>query len=632
MFGCCNFCLLLAGLYLAGCTLPVCAQAQGQTGDSILKQRYEAAQKFQEAHDLERAAEQYRIFLADALGEVAIGYAQAGQYQKAEDDFDEALKLVPQFPLIELEYARTALRAGEAEHASNLAQNLLRNYPANAKVQTEAHALLGRAYLKMGRSADARVQMEAAVRLDATFANGYDLAVCDLNLGDGEGARKVFTEMLRAFGDTPGIHMDFGQAYSNSDFQADAVEEFKKAIAEDGHLPGAHYSLAVAYLATAGNARLGDAEAELRKEIANNPKNAEAYAALGHLLATHGETAAEKSEAAADLRHATELDATDPDAFLYLGQLYADEKQTAAAKDALRRSIALTKDVSRNGFQVQKAHYLLGRLLLESGDKVEGAQELAASQESQKQNLSRDQSRLSEYLGEKRSAGPASDLARPQPRASGEPPADARAGVAVAAFEKEITPAVADSYNNLGAIAGSEHNYAVALTYFGRAAEWQPALPGLDFNWGRAAFAAGDYGQAIAPLSRYLKLHPEEEGARRVLGLAQFLTNDYAAARATLEPLAAKPDEAPQVRFAYADSLLKTGDWAGAVARLEALYQGPTVPAEVRAALAEGYGGLARQQMARGETKEAVVNFNKALRLDPQNAGLRASLAEASRK
>ncbi len=60
-------------------------------------------------------------------------------------------------------------------------------------------------------------------------------------------------------------------------------------------------------------------------------------------------------------------------------------------------------------------------------------------------------------------------------------------------LEKNFAPPIADSYNNLGAIAGSKSDYRSALQYFEQAAEWNPALPGLDINWGRAAFAAGAF-------------------------------------------------------------------------------------------------------------------------------------------
>ena len=566
--------------------------AQGQStpksaGDSVLQKRYETAQRFQAQNNLDQAAEQYRIFLADALGEAAIGHAQADNFDRAQDEFDEALKLVPDFPLMQLEYARTALAAGRAEHASILLRGLIQNYPANQKIQTEAHSLLGRAFLKLDKNAEAKAQFEAAVRLDPTFENGYELAVCDLNLGDAESARKVFAEMLTSFGDTPGIHMDFGQAFNNSDFQADAVAEFHKAIAQNTKLPGVHYALAVALLATAGNSKLAEAEAELRAEITNNPKDATAYAALGHLLATHSQSPADTIEAEANLKHATQLDPASPDAFLYLGQFYAEQKRIPEAEAALRQSIALTADVSRNAFQVQKAHYLLGRLLMQSGDKAGADQQIAASQALLQQNLTRDQSRLSDYLQEKKSGGMATDLAPPIQTEAAHKPAEHKSATAVEAFEKQITPAVADSYNNLGAIAASQQKYPAALTYFARAAEWQPSLPGLDFNWGRAAFEAGAYSQAIAPLTRYLKAHPSEDGARRVLGLSEFLTRDYTTARATLAPLANNPAEAPQLQFAYADSLLKSGDPADALPRLEALNKAtPTLP-EVAAALTE---------------------------------------------
>ncbi|QMV17963.1 tetratricopeptide repeat protein [Granulicella sp. 5B5] len=623
-----------AALLLAVCSIPP-LQAQlaaSSSSESILQKRYEAAQKFQSLNELDQAAQQYRIFLADTLGEVAIGRAQAGQYDKAQYDFDEALKLVPDFPMMQLEYARAALRAGHFEHTELLTKALLQNYPGNPKIQVQAHALLGHALLKMDKDAEAKQQFEAAVDLDPTFDNGYDLAVADLNLGDVDGARKIFAEMLSSFGDTPAIHMYFGQAYGNSDFQSDAIAEFQKAIAKDPRLPGAHYSLAVADLATAGDSKLAEAEAALREEIPISPEDAASYAALGHLLATRGQDAADQAQAEAYLKRATGLDPINPDAFLYLGQLYADEKRLPEAEAALRQSIALTHDVSRNAFQVQKAHYLLGRLLLQTGDKPASDREFAESQLLLKQNLSRDQNRLADYLQDNKRSGMASDFSQPMPPTHEEQRNETKSAAAVEAFERRITPAVADSYNNLGAIAGSQQNYAAALLYFQRVAEWEPTLPGLDYNWGRAAFEAGAYDQAIAPLTRYLQEHPQEDGARRVLGLSQFVIKDYNAARLTLQPLAVNPAEASKVQFAYADSLLKTGDASAAIPLLETLEKKDPVLPEVRPALGEAYATLARAQLAQGNSRDAIENLKNAIRVDPENAALRQSLQQASSK
>ena len=98
--------------------------------------------------------------------------------------------------------------------------------------------------MKLGKNSEAKTEIERAVALDPSFENGYELAVADLDLGDGEGASKVFSEMLMSFGDTARIHMLFGQAYLGSDFQSKAVDEFKKSIAKNDRLPGAHYLLA----------------------------------------------------------------------------------------------------------------------------------------------------------------------------------------------------------------------------------------------------------------------------------------------------------------------------------------------------------------------------------------------------
>ena len=264
--------------------------------------------------------------------------------------------------------------------------------------------------------------------------------------------------------------MYYGRAYANSDFQTDAITEFQRAIAIDGHLPGAHYSLAAVYLATSGNEKLTQAMNELQTEIRLFPKNATAYAALGHLEADRRNLV----EADKDLGRAAALNKSNPDTFLYLGQLYAELNKTPEAEAALRTSIRLTTDPSRNHYQVQKAHYLLGRLLMQSGDTAEGKTELDAAQALSKANLSRDRDRLSDYLDENPGMGSQSNPqadSQSRMQASGvveksAPDVDPEAQKQVNDFRKQIAPAIADSFNNLGAIAAGEKNLRAALGYF----------------------------------------------------------------------------------------------------------------------------------------------------------------------
>ncbi len=641
---------------LLATALPLLAQTPSTPpAASVLQRRYDAAQNFQAAHDLDHAAQQYQIFIADALGELAAGRARAGQYDLAANHFDTALALVPDFPAMQMEYAHVALDSGDYDHARLLASTVIRNYPTNSKLQADAHAVLGRVLLKTNDDEDARRQFESAVAFDPTFQNGYELAVADLDLGDGTGAKKIFSEMLTSFGDTAAIHMYFGQAYGHSDFQDDAVAEFKKAIAKDDKLPGVHYSLAAAYLSTAGNSKLAEAEQELRKEIAISPRYAVAYAALGHLLAQQHHDPATQLEAENDLKRATELDPTDPDGFFYLGQFYADSHQLPQAEAALRQSITLTKDVSRNAYQVQKAHYLLGRLLMQSGSVDEGKQEIATSQSLLQQNLQHARSQLSDYLQTSTAAHDANAQSLPMPMTVDDRPTDPEAARQTDALEKQLAPAIADSYNNLGAIAGSKGNYRVALQYFDQAAEWNPTLPGLDINWGRAAYSAGAFAQAIGPLSHYLQTHPDDETIRTELGLSQFSTQHYAAALQTLEPLEGKGSEAPQLQFAYAESLVQTGDTHNGILKLQvlenaspnvaalhralggayAIEKSPTAKEEFETAIRlapsdpEAYILLARLQLSQGEVRAAVTNLEAASKLQPQDAALQNELAAA---
>jgi tetratricopeptide (TPR) repeat protein len=593
------------------------AALYAQTGDhrdaggGSLQQHYNNALQLQQTGKLNEAAAQYRAFLADALGELAIGYSQMRDYAQAAPLFDEALTLEPESPSLLLDYARTALTLGDPAHAKTLATELIRKYPGDREKLAQAHQVLGRTLLKLNRDQEARKELEAAVTLDPTFPNGYDLAVACLDLADEKCAVQIFDEMEKSFGDTPEIHMAFGRAYGDSDFQPRAVTEFRRAIEENPRLPGAHYLLAAVLLATGDDeTHVGAAEAELKKELVISPRDSMAYAALGQIAATHHNY----PEAETYLKKAISLGSRNPDAYLYLGQVYFATNRSAEAETVLRRCIELSTDVSRNRYQVQKAHFLLGRILMQKGQQDEAHAEMTISRELANKTLAQDKSKLTGLMDTSGSE----DIQAP---AAGTPTASSSTGAVsdpstlqrVESIKEQIRLPVADSYNNLGAIAATNNDYSHAIKYFERSAAWNPALEGLDYNWGRAAFAGSQFTDAIMPLSRYLKLHPDDVGARSVLAISQFMAGNYQDCIEALEPSIGKTALVPQAEYVYAESLVKTGQITQGVERLAALEKlHPEIP-DVHRALGEAFS----QQ---GEKQRSLDELRTAIQLSPRDA------------
>ncbi|WP_158750781.1 tetratricopeptide repeat protein [Acidobacterium sp. S8] len=589
-----------AMLLLALCSVAISVAQNG--ANSVLQQHYDAAQKFQSSGDLVQAARQYRIFIADALDELGIERARLGEYEKAAPLFDEALRLAPNSPALEIEYARAAFAHGDFSRAATLAQLVIHDYPANTNATAKAHLILGRVLSKSNKGNEARQEFESAVALEPDFESGYALAIACLNMQDKPCAAKVFSEMQTAFGDTALIHRQFGLAYGNSDFQQDAINELQKSIALDGHLPGTHYALAAVYLSSSEGAKIAEAEEELHKELAVSPNDSLTYAALGHLEQGQHKYA----EAERDLKRAIELNGENPDAYFYLGQLLFDTGRPAEAETALRHSIATTRDVSHNRYQVQKAHYLLGRILMQSGHADEAHKEMEASAALTKQSLTLDRDRLADYLADASAnrSGDADSIGEKKSTPGTQNAAVSESSQQIDAFEKRLSPALADSYNNLGAIAASGKDFTSALTYFHRAAEWKPSLEGLDVNWGRAALSAGQFQDAVLPLSRALHAAPADTNVRSMLGISQYMVGDYAATLQTLQPMEAQINTIPQLDFIYAAAMVKAGNLNNGVDRLVALEKADPSIADVHRELAAAYEKAARPADAAREKQQ----------------------------
>src|ERR1700722_12113950 len=604
-------------------------QTDTQTSGLALQNLYAAAQRSQRNGNLGEAAGDYRTFLSEALREVANSHAQISDYGRASALFDEALTLNPDSLSLRKDYAGAALEADDLKRAETLARGLLNDYPNAPKDLAQVHQILGRALHLMNQDQEARKELEAAAALDPNFQNEYDLALVCLDLDDDKCAVQIFDGIEASVGDSPALHMMFGRAYGNSDFTPRAVTEFKKVIEEDPHYPNAHYCVAAALLAAGEDEKtLAEAEEELKEELAISSNDFLTYAALGKIEASYHRY----PEADTYLKRAIVLNPKNPDAFVYQGQMNFDTNRLAEAEADLRMAIKLTTDPSRNHYQIQKAHFLLGRILMQQHHEDEAHAEMKIAQALTENSLSKDRNNLSGML-DTRTAGdaPAGDgPADAHLDAAAMSPAAAHTADPVAAakqrtFEKGLTPAIADSYNNLGAINASEQNYADALKYFEQAKAWSPLMEGLDYNIGRAAFTAAKFSDAIPPLSRYLRSHPEDSGIRGALAMSEFMTQNYRGCIDELKGAGEGVTSIPQMQYIYAESLVKTGEVSIGKERLEGLEKAHPEIAEVHRALGEVWE-------LQGDCRKAIAELNEANQLNATDAETHFQLDKAELK
>lgn len=643
--------IVFLALWIAAWATSQSAPSEGPTLGSL----YDAAEQSQKAGNLDQAYGRYEEFLAAALAELANSRAQIGDYAKASELFDEALKLAPDSPALARDYATTALNADDLKRAETESRALVADRLNDAKDMAQAHQILGRVLHRMNRDQEAKKELETAVALDPSFVNEYDLGVVCLDLDDETCAVHAFDGIEASAEDSPALHMQIGLAYGNSDFTPRAVAEFKKAIAEDPRYPEAHYCVAAALLAAGEDEKtLQEAESELKEELAISPNDPLTLAALGKIEASYHRYA----DAERHLKRAVVLNPKNPDAFLYLGQMYFDTNRTGEAETDLRKAIQLTADNSRNHYQIQKAHFLLGRILMQQHREGEAHAEMQIAHAFTDKALIKDRNKLGGMLPDpakgSSSSGAADDSATAAPAAP--KPAGSPAVSKQRAFEKQLTPAIADSYNNLGAITASKEKYSDALNYFERAAAWDPSFEGLDYNIGHAAFMASAFSEAIAPLSRYLLLHPGDSGIRGALAMSQFMTHHYGACIDALKGAAESVKSIPQMQYIYAESLVRAGQVASGRERLEALESAHPEIAEVHRSLGEvaelrgdwasatnelskanllnaddpeTHYDLGKADLESGNTGEAVLELEKAVRLMPDDASFHEELANA---
>jgi tetratricopeptide (TPR) repeat protein len=560
-----------------------------------LQEHYDAARTFQISGDQVQAAAEYKTFLGEALRQIADSNISAEKFEDASKLFAEALTLAPENTDAKLDYAALCLEEGKPKEAQALAERAIQLAPGDARSQY----MLGASLFQQQDYAGAKQHLEKAVVTDPKFEIGYLLGITYIKLQDLNRATILFNEMTVGLGDTPQIHVLFGRAYREGDYLDQAISELHKALAKDSRIKVAHYLSAMAYLERDGDSGFGEAVPELDAELEVNPDDARTHYMLGYIaLKRHDASQAEK-----ELSRAAELDPENPDPLISLGQVYSDAGRLSEAEKNFRRAIAVTKDPSRNGYQVNRAHYALGRILLQTGREDEGKKELQISADL------RDKPHP-----ERRGMGgladaPTLDDTKSNPAAPKPDLSPARLKGSQALVD-ELKPAIADSYNNLGVIAAGNKDYIAAMGYFEKAGLWNPSLETLARNLGMAAFYANHFDRAVGPLGSHVEQHPDDVRARSALGLSLFGMQNYKKVIETLQPIETVVDADPGLSYAYAVSQVKTGAYTEGIGRLRTVEKANPNSPDIHTLIGEAF-------VDQGEYAEALEEYRRALAINP---------------
>lgn len=565
-----------------------------QTGDQPGNpfDHYGAATTLLNKGEEERAAAEFRTFLIEVLHRLASRAAETGHFDKASPWFEEALSLAPKDVDLRMDYSRALFAVTRFLQARQLAEDAVRLEPDNPQTRL----LLGQVLYQLRDQAGARTQLETAFAKNPDFATGYLLGKTDLLLHDDKAARALFESMLRQWGHTAFNHIFIGRAYSQCGYSKEAADEFRKVFAIDPRARAAHYQLGLSYLRDDEAAGYDNAVPEFRAELALNPDDFPSRYMLGYIAAKQGKW----EEAEKELLRATTLNPKDLQALLALAETYIAIHRPQDAESTLRRVVALAG--ARTDQEIARAHYLLGRLLLgQPGHADEAKREFALVAEMQKVSGT-------VLTADARAVGAGSvlrqeSLVEAQPETHPEKreaaPQQPQGGEAVDQFRS----AVADAYNNLGAIAGDGHDFASAAAYFRRARQWDTSLPGLDHNLGMALFYTAQYREAAPLLRSYMANNPADAGGRAALAFSLFNIEDFSGVVETVRPIQDGLGKTPKLAFVYSASLARTGAEAEGIDRLQLLEAANPSSADIHHELALAYQRTGRSEDAEREMK-----------------------------
>jgi tetratricopeptide (TPR) repeat protein len=337
--------------------------------------------------------------------------------------------------------------------------------------------------------------------------------------------------------DSPGVHLNLGQALREQRDLEGATAAFQKAISLKSDYAMAHYNLGITRFSQSD---WTGAAAAYQKAIDLKPGNYKAYGNLGLALRAQGNRVA----AIAACRKAVELvplSEVDNQALAYnnLGLVLLEHGDRREAIVALEKAIDLKPDYA-------DAHYYLGQTLRALGKR---AAALAAYQKAtlHKPDYAEAYSNIGGALsemGRKKEALVALDKAieyKPDLIEAHFNRGHVLLALrnlpgALAAFRKavEYKPDFGEAHLGVGLVLEAKGDRTAAIAAFKRAVLYKPKFADAHYNLGTCLRVVGDQAGAMTALKKAVELNPNYAEAQCNLGLTLMDQGDFRPAREAL--------------------------------------------------------------------------------------------------
>ncbi len=577
------------------------AVSKNRSQTDELAEHLSAAETFQLSGDLKNAAVENRTVVGIGLQRVGNIVIEEGNYADAVQFLSESLKYrdsAPNRTNLAVAYLRQN-QFDKAIYEAQMAVSIDSKYP-------EAHYILGNIFFSKEDYQAALPELEKVLQIAPDFESAHALALTYLHLKLPERARLLFEEIQISAGkETADLHILFAHDYESLNYPADAERELKRAVLVDPKASSASFYLGYLILQNGGSERLADAGAAFESELKLKPNDFFSNFFAGVVASSEGD----HQKAIKYLQKAIELNPKSGEAVLFLAQSQIELNDLTGAEKSLRRSIELESIDKNEKLQARRTHFLLGRLLLKTGRKTEGEQELKIAGELQQQSLLSARDEINQILGQV--VGDSNGRANSSRTNTAVKPPTPERSAELKKIRFYLAEVLAQAYHNLGIIEAQNRRLPEAVEMFESASNWKPDLGGLDRNWGIVSFQAGRYSMAIEPLARQLKTVPSDKLIRQMLGASYYFTKEFSKGVDTLKPLESTIGNNAELAYFYGISLVQLKRNQEAIPVFTKLAELSQNSADALFYAAQGF-------MILGNFERALQEFRRVVSLDPR--------------